>query len=354
VVTPNLVVRAGARATERLRAEGFHPDLFGTLVGASGGAKWLVLRHLDQVLIERLIRPRATPLDTVGSSIGSFRHACFAQADPVSALSRFEDAYIEQAYEGTTQPSQEIISQVSNEILEILLGPSGAAEICGNSLIRSHIISARFRRDRGRDRGLAFKAQLGVAAALNTLSRRFLGLSFERILFHCDEPSIRFKDFETRAFQLTPERVRHALLSSGSIPLLMAGVRSTPGVPGTLFDGGIIDYHFDFEFQRREGLTLFPHFFDRITPGWLDKPFSWRRPSFEALSDVVFIAPSDAFVAKLPGGKVPDRNDFLELGTSERIKRWRGIVEQCRVLGDEFEELIESKRLGEVVQPLPR
>ena len=31
----HLTIRAGARATERLRAEGLHPDLFGTLVGAS-------------------------------------------------------------------------------------------------------------------------------------------------------------------------------------------------------------------------------------------------------------------------------------------------------------------------------
>ncbi len=77
----NLVVRAGTRAALRLQSEGFHPELFDTLAGASGGPKWLVLRHLDEVLINRLIEPRSTPLDTLGSSIGSFRHACFAQSD---------------------------------------------------------------------------------------------------------------------------------------------------------------------------------------------------------------------------------------------------------------------------------
>ena len=56
-----LVIRAGARARARLLEEGFHPDLFGTLVGASGGPKWLVLRHLDAALAERLIAPRTTP-----------------------------------------------------------------------------------------------------------------------------------------------------------------------------------------------------------------------------------------------------------------------------------------------------
>ena len=94
----NLVIRAGAHAMERLRAEGFHADLFGTLVGASGGPKWLVLRHVDTVLIDRVVRPRSQPLDLLGSSIGSFRHACFAQSDPHVALACFEPAYVEQSY----------------------------------------------------------------------------------------------------------------------------------------------------------------------------------------------------------------------------------------------------------------
>ena len=126
-----------------------------------------------------------------------------------------------------------------------------------------------------------------------------------------------------------------------------------PEVPGTLFDGGIIDYHFDFEFRRREGLVFFAHFFDKITPGWFDKPLPWRRPNASALNDVVMVAPSDDFVASLPDGKVPDRNDFLELSTVERIRRWHGIVDQCRVLGEELDALIESNRLPEAIQPFP-
>ena len=119
----------------------------------------------------------------------------------------------------------------------------------------------------------------------------------------------------------------------------------------TLFDGGIIDYHFDFRFRRRPGLVLFPHFFDRITPGWFDKPLRWRRPRLEDLDDVLMIAPSDAFVSALPGGRVPDRNDFLRLGTAERIRRWKDVVDRCRVLADELHELIETQRLAEAVLP---
>lgn len=363
MVTQNIVVRAGRHATRRLRAEGFDPDLFGTLVGASGGAKWLVLRHLDDVLIDRLILPRTTPLDTLGSSIGSFRHACFAQSDPHAALERFDRAYVEQTYEGTVQPPMSVISRESDRILGIVLGEGGARQICENPLVLSHVVATRLRRDRGLDHGPRFQIQLGTSATLNLVSRSLLGRSFDRVLFHStagrldgdgvsELPSeLDFQDFRTHRYALTPERVRPALLASGSIPLLMEGVRTTPDVPGTLFDGGILDYHFDFGFRRREGLVLFAHFFDRIVPGWFDKPLPWRRPKSASLEDVVMIAPSNAFVASLPGGKVPDRNDFLTLSTGERIDRWREIVARCSVLAEELDGLIESKRLVDALLP---
>ena len=332
MATRHLTIRAGKHAAERLRAEGFHPELFGTLVGASGGPKWLVLRHLDAVLIDRLVAPRSTPLDTLGSSIGSFRHACFAQGDPHAALARFATGYIEQSYDPSALnrrglPSMEAITLESDRILGLSLGEKGADEICDHPLINTHIVAARLQTDRGYDRGLPFQLQVGYAALANAFSRRALGRSFERLVFRS--------------------------VASGSIPLLMRGVRSTPGVPGTLFDGGIIDYHFDFEWKRREGLVLFQHFFDKITPGWFDKPWKSRRPSAAAMNDVVMIAPSDAFVAALPGGKVPDRDDFMDFSTEERVERWHGVVEACRVLGRELEELIESDGLADRVEPFP-
>jgi hypothetical protein len=349
--TRNLVVRAGPRASERLHAQGFHPDLFSTLVGASGGPKWLVLRHIDDVLAERLIARRTTPLDTLGSSIGSFRHACHAQSDPKAALARFESGYIEQSYEGDGRPSMEEISSESDRILSMFLGEKGAEEIACNDQVRSHFVAARLISDRGLDRGVGFQLQLAAAALRNGVARRHLGRAFERILFAPTESSIEYNDFTTVRYQLDAPRVQQALLASGSIPLVMRGVRETPGVPGVLFDGGIIDYHFDFEFERREGLVLFVHFFDRIVPGWFDKPLKWRRPKIAALDDVVMLAPSDEFVAGLPGGKVPDRNDFLDLGTNERIRQWRRIVERCRVLGDELVALIDGNGWTDAIQP---
>lgn len=351
-MTRSLVFRAGARAAARLREEGFHAELFDTLVGASGGPKWLVLRELDDVLIDRVVRPRTTPLDTLGSSIGSFRHACTAQADPHAALARFAEAYVEQAYEGV--PDAAAISRESDRILAHFLGSTGAAEIVANRRVRSHFVAARLKRDRGLDQGTSFRVQLATGAAWNTLSRSALARSFERILFSSGAPSIEFRDLPTTSVALTETNLQHALLASGSIPLVMSGVRDVPGVAGTLFDGGILDYHFDFAWKRRPGLVLFPHFFDRITPGWFDKWLPWRSPAPRDLADVVMVAPTEAFIRSLPGAKIPDRNDFAALRTGDRIQRWRTVLERGRRLADELCELFEGHGPEPVPMPLPK
>jgi hypothetical protein len=69
------------------------------------------------------------------------------------------------------------------------------------------------------------------------------------------------------------------------------------------------------------------------------------------MNDVVMIAPSNAFVATLPGGKVPDRDDFMDFSAEERVERWHSVVEACRVLGQELEELIETDGLADRVEP---
>ena len=152
--------------------------------------------------------------------------------------------------------------------------------------------------------------------------------------------------------ELTAGNVACALTASGSIPLVMEGVRNIEGAPsGVYCDGGIIDYHFDFRFGAPEGLILYPHFFDRITPGWFDKSLRYRRPRSSDLDRVVMISPSPSFVAALPGGRVPDRNDFREYATQDRIRIWRGVVDACGRLADELAELIDRGTLAEVAQP---
>ncbi|MDH3932208.1 MAG: patatin-like phospholipase family protein, partial [Chromatiales bacterium] len=76
-----LKLRAGAAALAQIRRDGFAPEAFSVMAGASGGPKWLVLSQLDRVLAPWILEDRVAPLFLLGSSIGAWRFACLAQSD---------------------------------------------------------------------------------------------------------------------------------------------------------------------------------------------------------------------------------------------------------------------------------
>ena len=66
----------GAPSTKAtLARDGWHPDIFGALIGASGGAKLLGIAHLDRYLVRDFLPKGSKPISLYGSSIGSWRHA---------------------------------------------------------------------------------------------------------------------------------------------------------------------------------------------------------------------------------------------------------------------------------------
>lgn len=347
-----LTVRAGPVALERLRDRaGFDPNDVSTLLGASGGPKWLVLSQIDRVLAQTLVRNRTAPLAVVGSSIGTFRHLCLAQSDPASAIDRFERAYIDQAYE--TEPTPDEVTRESATILDELFGHDGKTQVLRNPRIHTHILAVRSKTLVRTERRLPLALGLGGAALANAIDRRLLGSFFERTVFHSPpEPTLQFAGFGTRSVQLGPENLAEATLASGSIPLVMSGITDIPGAPtGCYRDGGIVDYHFDFAFRAPDGLILYPHFFDRMTPGWFDKTLRWRRPRGTALDRTLLITPSEEFIRALPGSRVPDRSDFRALPTRERQERWWTVVDRCRSLADELAERLMGGGLAQIAQP---
>jgi len=289
--------------------------------------------------------------------------ACFAQRDPVAALARGHHAYVhEQRY--SRKPTAREVTEVLGRCLDLLLGPSGVDEILGHPWARLHVITARARGLAASERRLVLAAALGLAAAANLVSRRTLALQMRRCVFHSagDETPFRhLADLPTVHVPLTRDNLRSALLASGSIPLLLEGVRipdspSTDGEPGggvstsVHWDGGVLDYHLDLAFGAGAGLVLYPHFYPHVVPGWFDKALSWRRAPATNFRRALLIAPSDAFVARLPGGKIPDRRDFYALGETERIRRWDRVVAESERLGDEMRETVATGRIGEVVK----
>ena len=140
---------------------------------------------------------------------------------------------------------------------------------------------------------------------------------------------------------LDPENAEDALLASGTIPLLATPVRNIAGAPpGNYWDGALVDYHLLLPYSRltaggrgKRRIVFYPHFNNYVTPGWLDKHLPWRRaPRAHAwLDDVLLVAPTPAFLATLPNGKLPDRQDFYHYGPDHgaRIRAWEQAIAEC-------------------------
>jgi hypothetical protein len=339
-----LRVRAGAEAYREIRTHGFDPALVQTLVGASGGAKWLVLSQLDRVLIRRFIAGRSAPLHLIGSSIGAWRFACYARRDPLAAIERFEDAYVEQRY--SARPSSAEVSARSREILDALLGGSGVDEILSHGCLHLHVVAARCRGLTATAQQRLLLAALGVAAAANALDRRLLGAFFVRTLFHEARARPPFGDphaLATEHVVLTAGNLADCIVASGAIPAVLDGVRDIAGAPpGVYRDGGIIDYHFDAALADEGRIALYPHFYGHFAPGWFDKHWPSRRARPRSLERVLLVHPSEEFVAALPHGRLPDRRDFVRLSDAERLRSWRDVIGRCRRLADELEEALDG------------
>ena len=350
----SLTIRAGPAALALVRDRGLRAEDIDIVPGASGGAKWLVLAGIDRFLFGELLQqPRTRPLHLIGSSIGSWRMACAAQRDPVAALSRGHHSYIfEQRY--PPRPTARQVTDVLGNALDVLLGPSGIDEILAHPWARLHIITAEGRGLTASDNRLLLHTGIVLAALGNILTRRSLGMQMRRFIFHSagdETPFAHLADLPTMHVALTRENLRAALLASGSIPLTLEGVK-VPGAPdGVHWDGGVLDYHLDLDFGAGDGLVLYPHFYEHVVPGWFDKALRWRRARGGNFRRALLIAPSDAFVASLPGAKIPDRRDFYTMTEAERMRRWQIVVEASTRLGDELRELIATGRLADVVRP---
>ncbi len=337
-----LSVYVGRKAASEIEKHGWRPELFSLVLGASGGPKWLILSHLDRLLFGDFLQRGEHPFSVMGSSIGSWRHACLTMDDPVAALDRFEKNYVLQ--DSKTKPSAAQVSKASQAILQLVLGENGASQLVNHPRITTHIVTARGRGPAASSSTGVMATAMGAAALGNAVSRRLLKLAFQRVVFHSGQlakPQLSLHDFQSCFATLNESNVAAALHASGSIPFVLTGERDIPNAPpGQYWDGGIIDYHFELSQFCGEGLMLYPHFSASITPGWFDKHLAWRRTALRALDNLVLLCPSDDFITHLPHGKIPDRSDFSRFGFEERTRYWQDCINQNKALADEFNDLI--------------
>ncbi|MBU2953059.1 patatin-like phospholipase family protein [Marinobacter sp. F3R08] len=352
---PALVIRAGRRTMQRLKEKPLTPEDVHVIPGAAGGPKALGISGLDKAIFGDWLPRVPQERSLIGSSIGSWRFAAVASSDdPKAQLARLADLYTSQRFAKGVSAAE--VSRKSVLFLDELL--AGREDyILNHPWYRLNVVVVRSLGMLAEDARGRLGLGLMSAISANLVSRRHLGRFMERGIIHDNRlkaPVSKLVDFPSHEVALTRDNLLPALLASASIPLVMSGVRNIPGAPEGLYrDGGLLDYHLDLPYQQ-PGVVLYPHFTDRVVPGWFDKSLPWRRGDATRLQDVLLVAPSKTYLASLPDRKLPDRKDFERYVGDDagRERAWRTAIAESERLGDEFLELVETGRLPDVVKPL--
>ncbi len=349
----SLVLKAGPQALARIRDQGLTPDLFSHVGAAAGGPKWLALRPLDRALFGEWLAKPAQPLQGIGSSIGAWRLAALAQADPLAALDRFEAAYLAQSY--SDKPDAHEVAAEAGRILDQFVDDQARREILASQRIHLNVVTTLAPGLLGAHSTTLQMLGLIKIIVANAVSRGLFARCLQRVLFHAPGAVVKYHDdgFRTQYQPLALENLRAALLGTAAIPLVIAAVRDIPGgPPGTYLDGGLIDYHMDLPLAQPDGLMLLPHFSERVVPGWFDRYFKGRVPRH--LDKALLLAPSAELLARLPNGKVPDRRDFAHYGkdNAARIRDWKKAIDECQRMADDWQRWLADGSLVGRIEPL--
>lgn len=343
---------AGDKARRQLLDRGLHADDISLLLGASGGPKWFVLAGLDEYLASDWLPSRRLPLDMLGSSAGAWRLCALAQGDALAATRRFAHCYSHLDYPAGSD--RRTVTEISRQVLQALLPDEQAVSaVVNNPLRRLHLVAARARHLAAHSRALLQLGGIALAAGANALNRRWLSRFYQRTLFHhgAGAPPVHWPDLGLTQVELTRANLADALFASGSIPMVLDGVRNIAGAPAGLYvDGGVTDYHFELD-GPNDGLVLYPHFFAEVVPGWFDKNLG-RRTAPARLASTLLLCPGPEFVARLPFGRIPDRSDFNTLPHAARVRYWQRVIGESRRLADAFAERCLRQDWADYLEPL--
>ncbi|MCU0897569.1 MAG: patatin-like phospholipase family protein [Burkholderiales bacterium] len=347
-----ITIGLGRAARERIARDGLRAADVSVVPAAAGGPKGLVLNGLDKWIFGEWLPHAPRTRHLVGASIGAWRMAAAAHADPVAAFDRLARLYAGQRY--PKKPSAEYVTRVCKELVTDFVG-SHAPEILSHATHRLGVLAVRGRGPLAQP-GSRRAELLGfaLASAANALGRTRLAGYLDRVVFHDPRDGVAwmhggFDAFHTHFAALSQANLREALLASGSIPFVLEAVGDIAGAPqGAYWDGGIIDYHLHLPYPRAGGIVLYPHFADHVVPGWLDKAWRWRRARGEWLDNVVLVAPSAEFVATLPNRKLPDRKDFARYGLDHdaRMRDWMRAVAESERMAEAFARWVEKPDLA--------
>ena len=353
----SLRIKAGEKAYQLIQDGAFSFDDVCAYFGAAVGPRWLIASGFDQTLLSQGLLGRAKAAHLIGASAGAWRFAAWLQPEAVESYRKFLDAYISVGF--TRKDTPVTILQKFMDIMNTYIDDDALPFALASKRYRLAVITARARGLVASERPWLQKSALAACYALNYFSRNNLYTFADRVVFYqgSKPPSFCFQpQFRGQYVRINEANFKYAVMASGAIPLVVAGVKNIFGAPrGVYRDGGLIDYHLSHQFAARENeLVLFFHHQERIIPGWLDKKIKRRTPDARTLSNVVMVFPSQSFIDKLPDGKVPDRDDFLTHidDGKQRIANWNKAVKLSAPLGEDFLELVQSGKIRDVVEKL--
>ena len=353
----DLRIKAGKKAYALIQDGGFSFDRITTYFGPATGPRWLVATGFDLTLMKSGLLGRKWPVLLAGASAGSWRFASWMQPEAEKSYRALMEAYITTVYKETDTPDsiQRSLVSIINSAIENDALPFAVA----NRKYRLAVITARAKNLTAARTKWVQAFGFGITFLMNAIHRSLLYRFTERVVFYTGPKPPAFTlapDFRGQHVPLSEINFKSALIASGAIPVVITGVNDIYGAPkGVYRDGGVTDYHLAQAYSGHEtDVTLLFLHQERIIPGWLDKRLKRRQPPAAALENVLMVYPSDNLISRLPMGKVPERNDFTVFmnDPATRIQNWQQAVAQCEHLGEVFLELVESNKIGEVVERL--
>jgi hypothetical protein len=351
-----LQYRAGPRALRRIAREGLRPEAVRAFAGTASGPRWLALAGLDRALIETgfAAAPAGAPRRLlVGASAGAWRALAFASDRPAATHERLVRGYIAQAFPRRVRPAT--VTEAYRRMLADVFPDDTVARILANP---SNDVAVHVVRWRGpwpwRSRALQMAAMVAVSG-LRRVGVRATGALIERVLVHA-RPEALGARFDGVVVPMRPGNARAAALASGAVPIYVEPVLDIAGAPsGAYSDGGIGDYHLRQSWiAGDDGVVLLPHFQEAILGEWFDRFEAGAGPPAGVLNDLVQVFPSQRWVDTLPGGRLPDRDDFFRFvdAPDERMRRWNEAVARSEELGEAFLRDVASGDLAARVRPI--
>ena len=352
----DLIVKEGKNALAIIRDGGFNWDRVSTCYGSASGPRWLVASGFDLTLLEKGCLGRQRAIVLAGASSGAWRFAAWAQADPLKSYHELRRAYIEAQYHREDTPRS--VQQSLMRIIDRYIEEDALPFALQNKRYRLAIISARAKNLTASEQSWLQKIGLATCFVSNLLFPGTIHRFFERIVFFSGPKPPPFclnGGYRGQYIPLNHFNFKHAVLSSGAIPIVVAGVQDIFGAPRGIYrDGGLVDYHINESFHgRNDEVTLFFHHQEQSKPTWMDKNLQKRRSPEHLMDNVLMVYPSPVFVSTLPDRKIPDRTDFITYvdNQSQRIRNWWKAVDMSAHLGERFMELVDSGRIRSAVLP---